>query len=57
MNLEDQIKCVARELAMRRNVYPKWVSNGKMTQEKATWETEAMSAVVETLKAMRQAEP
>jgi len=26
---------VARELVMRRNLYPRWVANGKMKQEQA----------------------
>ena len=28
-------ECCAREAALRKNVYPKWVNSGKMTQEKA----------------------
>lgn len=27
--------CCAREAALRKNVYPKWVATGKMAQEKA----------------------
>jgi len=36
------VKAVGREVGMRQSVYPKWVASGRMTQEKATEETEAM---------------
>ena len=34
--------CCAREAALRKNVYPKWVATGKMTQEKADEEIRLM---------------
>src|SRR6478672_7720338 len=34
-SLEDQVACVRRELAMRERVYPRWVSEGRMTAAKA----------------------
>lgn len=34
--------CCAREAALRKNVYPKWVETGKMTQEKADEEIRLM---------------
>lgn len=37
---------------MRRNVYPKRVSAGKMSQEDADREIQTMDAVYETLKAL-----
>lgn len=49
VSLQDQLKCVKREAAMRRNVYPKWVASGKWTQEQANREIAAMDAVVETI--------
>lgn len=55
MNLEQQIQCAARELAMRRNVYPKWVEAGRMSRVKADFETDAMAAILETLKAIEAA--
>lgn len=55
VSIEDQIKCVARELALRRNVYKGFVARGKMTQITADKEIEAMTAVIETLKALRPA--
>ena len=53
MTIDEQIACVKRELAMRRNVYPKWVQSEKMTQAKAESEINAMAAVLETLQAVR----
>jgi hypothetical protein len=50
--IKDQIACVARELALRRNVYPKWVAKGRMTAVESEKEIERMSAVLESLKAM-----
>lgn len=49
MTLRDQLDCARRELAMRRNVYPKWVSSGKMTPAKADHELRAMEAIAATL--------
>lgn len=53
VSIEDQIKCVAREIAMRRNVYPKWVDSKRMKQEAADREIAAMEAVIETLKKVK----
>lgn len=50
VSLEDQIKCVQREIALRHAVYPKRVLDGKMKQEQALYELDAMYAVLETLK-------
>lgn len=47
--LATQLAAARRELAMRRNVYPKWVAGGRMTQLKAHAEIAAMAAIVETL--------
>lgn len=55
--IDDQIKCVAREIAMRKNVYPKWVANGRMKQEAADREIAGMEAVIETLKAVKLNDP
>lgn len=51
ISIEDQIECVERELAMRRRVYPRWVSapKPKMTQGKADLEIARMEAVRSTL--------
>lgn len=42
----DKLACVNRELAMRRNVYPKFVSSGRMSQQKADREIAVMEAIV-----------
>jgi major membrane immunogen (membrane-anchored lipoprotein) len=49
MTLADQIKCVRRELALRKSAYPHWVKDGRMKQEDADYEIEAMQAVHDTL--------
>jgi hypothetical protein len=53
--LEDQLRCVLRELAMRKRVYPKWVRDGRMTQAAATHELGCMQAVHDTIERMRNA--
>lgn len=50
VSIEDQIREVAREIAMRRNVYPKWVEGKRMKQEAADRQIANMEAVIETLK-------
>lgn len=53
VGLDRQIECVEREIRMRERVYPRWVETGRMKQEKANEELEAMRAVRETLVATR----
>jgi ATP-dependent Lon protease len=55
VTLDDQLKCVRRELALRQRVYPKHVFAGKMKQEAADYELAAMQAVHDTLKKLRDA--
>jgi hypothetical protein len=54
IGLEEQVRCVARELALRQRLYPQWVQQGKMTRRTAEHETAAMAAVLGTLR--REAE-
>jgi hypothetical protein len=49
VSIDDQIKCVQREIGMRERVYPRWVEQKKMTQEKADYEIAAMKAVLASL--------
>lgn len=49
--IADQIKCVEREIAMRRIVYAKRVGARAMTKETADLELARMEAVLVTLKA------
>lgn len=47
--LDQQIASLKREVAMRKNVYAKWVSLGKMRQGEADHELGAMTAALHTL--------
>ena len=48
-NLAQQIACVKREIAMRERVYSRRVADGKMKQQDADREIEAMRAFLETV--------
>lgn len=52
--LAEQIRCVGREIGLRRNVYPKWVASGRMKQQDADREIAAMEAVLATLKGLQE---
>ena len=52
IDIYEQIKCVEREIAMRERAYPRWVSQGKITQAKADQEINTMKKVRETLKSL-----
>ena len=41
----EKFVCVERELKMRRQVYPRWVQIGKMTQSQADRELDLMAAI------------
>lgn len=47
--MSDQIACVRREIAMRRNVYPVWVKSGRLKEAEADRELERMQAVHDSL--------
>jgi hypothetical protein len=49
--IEEQIRCVDRELALRRSFYPREVQAGRMRLEVAQRETWAMQGVLDTLRA------
>ena len=48
-----QIACVEREIAMRRQVYPKLIGQGKMGARTAALQIAAMEAVLLTLKGLQ----
>lgn len=48
--LREQIRCVEREIALRRGVYPRWVEAGRLKQAAADREIAAMQAVLDTLR-------
>lgn len=54
--LADQIKCVGREIGLRKNVYPRRVARGQMTDEEATRELATMEAVLESLKRLERSD-
>lgn len=43
---KDKRKCAERELAMRRNAYPRFIARKSMTQSDADRQIELMSAIV-----------
>lgn len=49
-DIQEQIRCVSREIGMRESVYPKWVESKRMSAAKAQLEIEGMEAVLATLK-------
>lgn len=50
--LEDQWLEVMRELAIRKKVYPAWISQGKIRRRDANRQYLAMQCVARTLKAL-----
>ena len=52
ITIEEQIKCVEREIKMREWVYPMRIESGKMTKKKAKQEIDSMKGVLNTLKLM-----
>lgn len=55
ISLEAQVKCLKREIAMRKNVYPKFVHNGRMKQAEADHEIAAMTAALHTIMGLQEA--
>lgn len=51
-SLGDQIACVAREVNLRRSVYPRWVDSGRMSVDQAAHEQLCMEQVLRTLRAL-----
>ena len=45
ITLADKAKCARREVEMRRKVYPRFVHNGRMSQEEASREIEIMASI------------
>ncbi len=54
VSIEEQIAEVEREIKLREHVYPRWVAEKKMRQEKADKCMAAMRAVLETLKTTKE---
>ena len=52
--IEAQIACIERELGFRQKLYPRWVTQGKLTKEAADVELERMDAVLASLRRIQQ---
>lgn len=52
VTLSEEIYCVERELKLRERVYPRFVANKRMTQERADREIELMRSVLRRLKSL-----
>jgi hypothetical protein len=48
-SIEDQIACVRREIKMRQRVFPRWVAEGRKSQEEADREIRTMQDVQASL--------
>jgi hypothetical protein len=49
VSFDDMIGCAKRELMMRKRVYPRWIEQDRMSQEKADKEIAFMAAILEHL--------
>jgi hypothetical protein len=52
----EKLDCINREIKMRRRVYPRWVAEGRMTQEKANSEIACMEAIAQDYEKQAQGE-
>lgn len=52
IDIEAQVACARREVAMRKRVYPRWIESGRFSQAKADHEIAAMEAIIATLEAV-----
>lgn len=52
----EKLRCVERELKMRRSVYPRWQAAGKMSAPQADHEIKVMSAIVDDYRAAAHAD-
>lgn len=50
VTIAEQIAAVEREISYRKKFYPRWVQQGKMTQDEADLQLRRMSAACDTLK-------
>jgi hypothetical protein len=54
--LNDQIKEAQREVALRKQTYPRLVTIQQMTQEQADWHLAVMEEIVQTLMRLEKAQ-
>ena len=50
---DDRVKCIEREVILRRRVYPRFVQTGKMTQKKADQEIAVMESILNMMKNLK----
>ena len=50
VTIDQMIACAVREIGFRKRVYPRWVSQNKLTQKAADTELERMTAILELLR-------
>lgn len=50
----DKRECAEREAKMRRRVYPRWVSDGRMTQASADKQIAIMDAIAADYRSKEQ---
>ena len=53
ITLEGQIKELSRELQMRSQAFPRWVKQGRLSQEEADYRIAALQAAITTLKGLQ----
>lgn len=53
ISLDDQIRCIGREIGMRRANYPRFVLSGKLTKEEAEHQMACIEACYATLKKLK----
>lgn len=56
ITISEQIECIEREISQRKRVYPRLVTSGKMTQQKADREILTMYEILKTLRAIESKE-
>ena len=49
ITFQGQLACAKRELALRKQVYPRWIAAGRMRESTAVLEVNKMAAIVKTL--------
>lgn len=54
VTIDTQIRAAERELTMRKNNYPRWGNDKRISADFARDQIEAMEAIVETLKQCKE---
>lgn len=54
ITVAEQVKCIERELALRKRVYPRWIEQSKISPGKAEYEIKVMESIRLSLLLMPQ---